>query len=71
LIEDVDRMMRDAGLVDLRLVPKPEYVRALESFEDPLYRKIAAELPAGTKASDFVTSLDIQARKRLARATCC
>jgi SAM-dependent methyltransferase len=70
-IEDVDRMMRAAGLVDLRLTPKPEYVRALESFEDPLYQKLAAELPTGTKASDFVTSLDIQARKRSARATCC
>jgi SAM-dependent methyltransferase len=71
LIEDVDRMMRAAGLVDLRLVPKPEYVRALESFEDPLYQKIAAELPAGTKASDFITSLDIQAKKRPAPASCC
>jgi SAM-dependent methyltransferase len=71
LIEDVDRMMRAAGLVELRLAPKPEYVRALESFEDPLYRKIAAELPAGTKASDYITSLDIQARKPAARTSCC
>jgi SAM-dependent methyltransferase len=71
LIEDVDRMMRAAGLIDLRLVHKPEYVRALEQFEDPLYQKIAAELPAGTKASDFITSLDIQARKRPASARCC
>ncbi len=71
LIEEVDRVMRAAGLVDLRLLPKPEYVRTLESFEDPLYQKIAAELPAGTKASDFITSLDIQARKRPARASCC
>jgi SAM-dependent methyltransferase len=37
-IDDVDHMMRAAGLVDLRLTPKPEYVRALEQFEDPLYK---------------------------------
>lgn len=71
LIEEIDRAMRDAGLIHLQLTPKPEYVRALESFEDPLYAKIAAELPAGTKASDYVTSLDIQARKPGVRAKCC
>jgi hypothetical protein len=64
-------MIRDAGLVNVRLTPKLEYVAALESFEDPLYRKIAAELPSGTKASDFVTSLDIEARKPGVRAKCC
>lgn len=71
LVEEVDRAIRDAGLVDVRLQPKPEYVATLESFEDPLYRKIAAELPAGTKTSDFITSLDIQARKPGVRAQCC
>jgi SAM-dependent methyltransferase len=71
LIEEVDRMIRDAGLVNVRLTPKLEYVAALESFEDPLYRKIAAELPSGTKASDYITSLDIEARKPGVRAKCC
>lgn len=71
LIEEVDRLMRDAGLVNVRLTPKPEYVATLESFEDPLYARIAAELPAGTRASDYVTSLDIQARKGGVRSKCC
>ncbi len=71
LIEEVDRMMRDAGLVNVRLTPKPEYVATLESFEDPLYRQIAAELPSGTKASDYITSLDIQARRAGVRSKCC
>jgi SAM-dependent methyltransferase len=62
-VAEVEDMMRSAGLVERKLVPKPDYVRALESFQDPLYAKIAAELPAGTQASDFITSLDIQARK--------
>jgi SAM-dependent methyltransferase len=71
LIEEVDRMMRDAGLVNVRLTEKPEYVAALESFEDPLYKQIAADLPAGTKVSHYVTSLDIQAQKPGVRAKCC
>jgi SAM-dependent methyltransferase len=71
LIEEVDRMMRDAGLVNVRLTEKPEYVAALESFEDPLYKQIAADLPAGTKVSQYVTSLDIQAQKPGVRAKCC
>lgn len=71
LIEEVDRAMRDAGLIHVQLVPKSEYVKTLENFEDPLYAKIAAELPVGTKASDYVTSLDIQAKKGGVRSKCC
>ena len=71
LIEEVDRLMRAAGLVNVRLTPKPDYVAALESFDDPLYAKIAAELPTGTRISDYVTSLDIQARKGGVRSKCC
>jgi len=47
----------------MRLEPKPGYVAALEGFQDPLYREIASELPAGTRPADYVTSLDVAARK--------
>jgi arsenite methyltransferase len=50
-------------LTDIVLKTKPEYVKAMENFEDPLYRKIVAHLPAGTKPADFITSLEVQARK--------
>ena len=63
LVEDTRRMLADAGLVDVELVPKHEYVRAMTSFQDPLYREIAAHLPAETTAADFITSLDVSARK--------
>jgi SAM-dependent methyltransferase len=63
LVEDTRRMMRDAGLIDVALTPKPEYVAALTDAQDPLYRRIIAQLPRGTSAADFITSLDIQARK--------
>ena len=63
LVDDTERMLRSAGLSSIVLKKKPEYVRALQSFEDPLYRKIAEHLPAGTTAADFLTSLDVEARK--------
>jgi SAM-dependent methyltransferase len=62
-IPEYRAMVVAAGLADVELVPKPEYVAALERFEDPLYRKIAEALPAGSKAADFLTSVDVTARK--------
>jgi len=35
----------------------------MTQWEDPLYRRIATQLPAGAKTSDYVTSLDVSARK--------
>jgi arsenite methyltransferase len=69
-VDETERMLRTAGLSDIVLRKKPEYVRALESFEDPLYRKIAEALPKGTTAADFLTSLDVEARKP-AKTACC
>lgn len=63
LIADTERWAKGAGLVDVVIKPKPEYVAALTQFEDPLYREIASLLPEGTIA-DYLTSADISARKR-------
>jgi len=49
--------------VDGRREQKPDYVASMTSFQDPLYQKIAAALPAGTGPADFVTSLNVTARK--------
>jgi hypothetical protein len=35
----------------------------MTSFEDPLYRKIVTQLPAGSKPGDYITSLEVTARK--------
>jgi hypothetical protein len=32
-------------------------------WQDPLYQKIIKDLPAGAKPSDYITSLEITARK--------
>jgi AhpD family alkylhydroperoxidase len=63
LVSETERMARAAGLTGVVLKSKPGYVEAMTSFEDPLYRKIVAHLPAGTKPADYLTSLEIQARK--------
>ena len=63
LASDTEHMARAAGLMDIVLKPKAEYVEAMTSFEDPLYRKIVEHLPAGTKPADYIMSLEVQARK--------
>jgi arsenite methyltransferase len=62
-IEDVRKMANNAGLSDIVLTAKPQYIDAMTNWEDPLYKNIIQSLPMGTKPSDFVTSLDISARK--------
>ena len=49
--------------MDIVLTPKPDYVNAMKDWEDPLYQKIVANLPAGAKPADYITSLEVKARK--------
>jgi SAM-dependent methyltransferase len=63
LMDETEQMMRSAGLSDIQLAPKPKYVAALGEMQDPLYRTIIDKLPAGTTPADYITSLDISARK--------
>ena len=63
LVSDTESMARNAGLTDIVLKSKPGYVEAMESFEDPLYRKVVEHLPADAKPSEYITSLEVQARK--------
>ncbi|MFO0985247.1 MAG: arsenite methyltransferase [Planctomycetota bacterium] len=66
LVSETQRMVEAAGLTDIVLESKPQYVAAMQSFEDPLYRSIAAHLPAGETPAHYVTSLSVAARKRQA-----
>jgi len=63
-IDETERLMCASGLSDIRLTPKPKYVAMLGDTQDPLYRKIIEKLPAGAQPADYITSLDIAARKR-------
>jgi SAM-dependent methyltransferase len=63
LVSETGSMVRETGLTDIVLKSSPGYVEAMENFEDPLYRKLVEHLPTGTKPADFITSLEVQARK--------
>lgn len=72
LAEETEGMARAAGLADIVLEKKDEYMRAMTSFEDPLYRKIAESLPEGTSPADYITSLNVTARKAArTKSACC
>ncbi|MBK9128299.1 MAG: arsenite methyltransferase [Phycisphaerales bacterium] len=63
LLEDTRSMAEEAGLVDVRVTTKPEYVSTLLGSGDTLYQQILAALPPGASPADFVTSANIEARK--------
>jgi SAM-dependent methyltransferase len=63
LVDETIRMASEAGLEQVEVTGKPEYVAALESAQDPLYRSIAERLPAGLSAADLITSADVRAVK--------
>lgn len=69
LATDTERWAREAGLREIVLQPKAEYVEAMTSFEDPLYKQIMAHLPPGAKPGDYIVSLEVRARKP--GADCC
>ena len=64
LVEQTRAQMQAAGLTDIVLTSKREYIDAMTQWEDPLYRRIIAQLPPGSRTSDYITSLDIAARKQ-------
>ncbi|HOQ87444.1 MAG TPA: arsenite methyltransferase [Phycisphaerae bacterium] len=63
MIEEYRAIIEAAGLSEIELRLKPEYVASLTEFQDPLYRQIAEALPAGTTPADFITSIEVTARK--------
>lgn len=71
LVSDTERMAQEAGLQNIVLKAKSDYIDGMVEWQDPLYQKIVALLPAGTKPSDYVTSLEITARKISGAATPC
>jgi AhpD family alkylhydroperoxidase len=63
LVSETERMAREAGLAEIRLNPKKDYVAAMTDWNDPLYKKIIEHLPAGSGAGDYITSLEVTATK--------
>lgn len=63
LVSETEQMAKEAGLTDVVLNPKAAYIDGMVDWQDPLYQKIIANLPAGTKPSEYMISLEITARK--------
>jgi len=63
LVEDTRAMLAKTGFRSIVLTPKPDYVRNMQDWNDPLYRQIAETLPKGEEMSDYIVSLSIEARK--------
>jgi len=65
LVSETQQFAREAGLTDVAVRIKPEYVVAMAHFEDPLYQKIVELLPAGTQPADYIASVEVTARKEV------
>lgn len=63
LVDETREQAGAAGLRDIVLTSKPQYIDSMTNWEDPLYRRIVGSLPAGSKPNDYITSLDVSARK--------
>lgn len=63
LISNTGRMAREAGLEAITLNPRTQYIESGIDRQNPLYQKVISLLPPGTKLSDYLTSLEITARK--------
>ena len=63
LVQDPKAMLEKTGFRSIVLTPKPDYVRQMLEWNDPLYREIAAALPADEHMADYVVSLNIEAAK--------
>ena len=63
LVSETQAMAKDAGLAELGLKTKADYVNGMVDWKDPLYQKIIVQLPHGTTPGDYITSLEITARK--------
>ena len=63
LVEETRAMLEQAGFRSIVLTPKPDYVRNMQEWNDPLYKQIAETLPKGVEIADYVVSLSIEACK--------
>ncbi len=60
---ETESMVAGAGLAEIGIQPNPGYVDAMTEWNDPLYQKIIQHLPAGSRASDYIVSVNVNAKK--------
>ena len=69
LVSDTGRMARDAGLTDIALKSKARLRRGDDELGRPALPENRRAPAGGAKPSDYITSLEVQARKPV--AACC
>lgn len=50
-------------VIGVDMTPEMLAVDSMVDWQDPLYQKIIEQLPVGAKPSDYITSLDVKAKK--------
>ena len=63
LVDETLAMLEKTGFSSIVLTSKPDYVRNMLAWNDPLYQEITETLPKGEEIADYVVSLSIEARK--------
>jgi len=63
LVDETREMIRSAGLIIVDCKLQSEYIDLITTCSDPLYLEVSKHLPPEAKLSNYVTSLDILARK--------
>lgn len=63
LVDDIEPLLREAGLTDIELTTQGEKINAVVDGADGLAQQMKQALPAGTNPSDFAVSLGITAKK--------
>lgn len=63
LVDEIRAAAEAAGLTEIVVTAKPEYVAAMEGMQDPFYLRIQELLPEGAKLSDYIVSADVAARR--------
>ena len=69
LVDETCAMVAMCGLVDAVLETDSSYMEQMASWDEPLHSQIVANLPAGTRPGDYITSLKISATK--CQCGCC
>jgi arsenite methyltransferase len=62
LIDDYMELMRRAGLGEIEVRVRSD-IDMTEDIRDPLYAKIKAKLPQGSRPTDYIVSVDVRARR--------
>ncbi len=64
LVDDTKKMIKQAGLSDIKLEEKVYNIDVMTDCNDPLYKQVIADLPERTKPGDYVVSVNITAYKK-------